>query len=59
MTLKTARKRAQQMAKRCDYEKSWYVILNNENGRYRAVPQETLIFLLDVWDLDMDIIEEY
>ena len=59
MTLKTAQKTARKMAKRDNYKKSWYVILNNETGRYRAVPQETLSFLIQAWDLDLEIIEEH
>ena len=59
MTKKSAIKRAKKMAKKDNYEKSWYVILNNETGRYRAVPQETLSFLIKTWDLDLQIIEEH
>ena len=59
MTKKTAIRRAKQKAKKNNFQKSWYVILNNETGKYRAVPQETLSFLIQCWNLDIEIIEEY
>jgi len=59
MTKKSAIRRAKQFAKKHNYIKSWYVIYNKETGSYRAVPQETLSFLIKCWDLDLEIVEEF
>ena len=57
MTLKTAIKRAQRMSKKEDNKTIWYVILNRETGRFRAVPKETLSFLITTWNVDLEIID--